>query len=41
MAINAAWHKRIGPGGGTRRLHHSPPLWRAGSMGAKQDRRAW
>src|SRR5262245_28035854 len=21
MAINAAWHKRIGPGGGTRRLH--------------------
>jgi len=24
MAINAAWHKRIGPGGGTRRLHHSP-----------------
>src|SRR5579871_188312 len=26
MAINAAWHKRFGPGGGTRRLHHSLPL---------------
>jgi hypothetical protein len=26
MAINAAWHKRFGPGGSTRRLHHfSPP----------------
>ena len=22
MAINAAWNKRYGPGGGTRRLHH-------------------
>ena len=22
MAINAAWHKRFGPGGSTRRLHH-------------------
>jgi len=22
MAINALWHKRCGPGGSTRRLHH-------------------
>ena len=42
MAINAAWHKRFGPGGSTRRLHHSPPLFREReSMGANQDRRAW
>src|ERR687892_466183 len=25
MAINAARNKRSGPGGSTRRLHHSPP----------------
>ncbi len=24
MAINGAWNKRCGPGGGTRRLHHTP-----------------
>lgn len=24
MAINDSWHRRCGPGGGTRRLHH---LW--------------
>ncbi len=23
MAINALWNRRSGPGGGTRRLHHS------------------
>lgn len=22
MTINGLWHKRCGPGGGTRRLHH-------------------
>jgi len=26
MAINTARNKRCGPGGGTRRLHHSPAL---------------
>jgi len=39
MAINGVWNKRCGPGGGTRRLHHSPrPV--GGPKGAKQARRA-
>jgi hypothetical protein len=25
IAINAAWNRRYGPGGGTRRLHHFRP----------------
>ena len=37
MAINGVWNKRCGPGGGTRRLHHSP--LRRAAAGAKQDRR--
>jgi hypothetical protein len=35
MAINAAWHKRIGPGGSTRRLHQLPRLLRAGADGGE------
>src|SRR5207302_7167983 len=45
MAINGLRNKRCGPGGGTRRLHQSPPASWANRdrrpMGAKQVRRAW
>ena len=33
MKINAAWHRRFGPGGGTRRLHHSPQTFAGGASG--------
>src|SRR6266481_4406037 len=39
MAINGLRNKRCGPGGGTRRLHQFPPVWRIDCgrrlMGAK------
>ena len=39
MEINGRRNKPFGPGGSTRRLHPSPPLWSRVSAGANQDRR--
>ena len=39
MTINGLCNKPIGPGGGTRRLHHNQSATRLLVMGAKQDRR--
>ena len=35
MAINAVRHKRCGPGGSARRLHHSIPRGRSGQDGGE------